>query len=122
MTLPPTKDYTPRPLDPPANFGTAEVVKAGLEDATASTARPVTAINGQTRGANFPNLTRTPLLHSQEGFDNVVLKGVRAGEGDGVVRRCAEARKIRVAVRAYLTARANELKNAPPPGAHAGAS
>ena len=37
--------------------------------------------NGQTRGATFPNLTRTPLLHTQEGFDNVVLKGVLSEKG-----------------------------------------
>ena len=42
--------------------------------------------NGQTRGANFPDLTRTPLLHAQEGFDAIVLGGGALREGHGVLR------------------------------------
>ena len=70
---------------------------------------------GQTRGANFPDLTRTPFLHSQEGFDDVVLKGVRAEKGMASFANVLKPEDT-VAIRAYLTQRANELKNAPPPG------
>jgi mono/diheme cytochrome c family protein len=37
--------------------------------------------NGQPRGASFPDLTRTTLLPTQEGFDQVVLKGGRVEKG-----------------------------------------
>ena len=69
---------------------------------------------GQTRGANFPDLTRTPLLHSQEGFDQVVLKGVRAQRG---MASFAEALKPEdtKAIRAYIIARANDIKKHPMP-------
>jgi alcohol dehydrogenase (cytochrome c)/quinohemoprotein ethanol dehydrogenase len=114
VTLPPTKDYTPPPIDPPANFGTAEVVKTGLEDYGKYCAA-CHGDRGQTRGANFPDLTRTPLLHSQEGFDDVVLKGVRQEKGMGSFANALKPEDT-VAIRAYLTERANEIKNAPPPG------
>ncbi len=116
VTLPPPKDYTPPPLNPPANFGTAEVVKTGLEDYGKYCAA-CHGDRGQTRGANFPDLTRTPLLHSQEGFDDVVLKGVRSEKGMASFANALKPEDT-VAIRAYLTERANELKNAPPmPGA-----
>jgi mono/diheme cytochrome c family protein len=69
---------------------------------------------GQSRGANFPDLTRTPLLHTQEGFDDVVLKGVRSEKGMGSFASSLQPADT-VALRAYLTSRANEVKNAPPP-------
>jgi quinohemoprotein ethanol dehydrogenase len=114
VALPPTKDYTPPPINPPPNFGTADVVKAGLEDYGKYCAA-CHGDRGQSRGANFPDLTRTPLLHSQEGFDDVVLKGVRSEKGMASFANALKPEDT-VALRAYLTDRANELKNAPPPG------
>ena len=69
--------------------------------------------NGQTRGATFPNLTRTPLLPTQEGFDNVVLKGVLAEKGMASFADSLKTEDTQ-ALRAYLVARANELKKMPP--------
>ena len=114
-TLPPTKDYTPPPLDPPADFGAAEAVKTGLETYGKYCAA-CHGDRGQTRGANFPDLTRTPLLHTQEGFDDVVLKGVRSEKGMASFANALKPQDT-VALRAYLTSRANEVKKNPPPGA-----
>ena len=113
-TLPPKKDYTAPPIDPPANFGSAEVVQTGLETYGKYCAA-CHGDRGQTRGANFPDLTRTPLLHSQEGFDDVVLKGVRTDKGMASFANALKPQDT-VALRAYLTSRSNDLKNAPPPG------
>lgn len=67
--------------------------------------------NGQTRGATFPDLTRTPFLYSQEGFDQVVLQGVRAERGMVSFAKVLTPADTR-AVRAFIIARANELKKA----------
>jgi quinohemoprotein ethanol dehydrogenase len=111
-TLPAKQDYTPRPLDPPASTASAEVVKAG-EERYGKFCSQCHGDSGQTRGATFPNLTRTPLLHTQEGFDNVVLKGVLKEKGMASFADALKAEDTQ-ALRAYLVARANELKNAPP--------
>ncbi len=63
VALPPTKDYTPPPLNPPAKFGTAEVVKTGLEDYGKYCAA-CHGDRGQTRGANFPD----PHAHAAPAF------------------------------------------------------
>jgi quinohemoprotein ethanol dehydrogenase len=121
-TLPPTKEYVPRPLDPPAATATAEVVQAG-QDRYAKYCAACHGDNGQTRGSNFPDLTRTPLLHTQEGFDNVVLKGVLAEKGMASFSTELKAEDTQ-ALRAFLVKRANDAKNAPPgfgpPGPGAG--
>ena len=82
---------------------------------TRSRAVQVKCRRSETAGANFPNLTRTPLLHAQEAFDSVVLKGVLAERG---MASFADALKLEdtEALRAYLVKRANDLKNAPAPG------
>jgi alcohol dehydrogenase (cytochrome c)/quinohemoprotein ethanol dehydrogenase len=120
VQLPPTKEFTPLPLNPPASTATAQVIEAGRA-AYAQNCAQCHGENGQTRGANFPDLTRTPLLHTQEGFDQIVLKGVLAEKG---MASFADALKPAdtAAVRAFLVSRANELKNAPPPGAPPGAA
>lgn len=114
LQLPPRKEFTPRPLAPPPATATADVVITGR----ARYSRYCAAChgeNGQTRGANFPDLTRTPLLHTQEGFDQVVLKGVLSDKGM-VSFASALKPEDSAAIRAFIVARANELKNAPPPG------
>jgi mono/diheme cytochrome c family protein len=72
------------------------------------------------RGGNGPNLTTTPFLHSQAGFDQVVLQGARVDRGMlsfGDKLRPADS----AAVLAYIVSRANEVKNNPPaPGGFGG--
>jgi quinohemoprotein ethanol dehydrogenase len=109
--LPPQKEYTPRPLAPPAATAAAAVVEQGA----ARYSRYCAAChgeNGQTRGANFPDLTRTPLLYTQEGFDQVVLHGVLTDKGM-VSFASALTPQDTQAIRAFIIARANELKSAP---------
>ena len=111
--LPPTKPFTPLPLAPPPSTASADVIKAGGE-AYARNCAACHGERGQTRGANFPDLTRTPLLHTQEGFDQVVLKGVLAERGMASFAQVLQPADTQ-ALRAFIIERANELKNAPPP-------
>ena len=115
LALPPTKDYTPPPLDPPANTASADVVAAGGVT-YGKYCQACHGENGQTRGSNFPDLTRTPLLHTPEGFDQVVLQGVRSEKGMASFGSVLKAPDTE-ALRAYIISRANELKNMPQPAA-----
>ncbi len=112
-TLPAAQEYVQPPLNPPAATASAAIVQTGSER-YASYCAACHGDRGQTRGANFPDLTRTPLLNSQAGFDQVVLKGVLSERG---MASFAEALKPAdtAALRAYIIARANELKKNPPP-------
>ncbi len=109
--LPPVTPYTPPPFNPPAATAPAKVVAAGRAKYSEFCAA-CHGENGQTRGAAFPDLTRTPLLVSQDGFDQVVLKGVLAEKGMdsfAAVLKPADTE----AIRAFIIARANELKKMP---------
>jgi quinohemoprotein ethanol dehydrogenase len=112
--LPAPQPYTPRALLPPPATASAEAVQAG-EQLYARNCAACHGDRGQTRGANFPDLTRTPLLWSQEGFDQIVLKGALRDKG---MASFADALKPEdtAAIRAFVIAQANALKNAPPPG------
>ncbi len=113
--LPPTKPYTARPLDPPPPTASADIVKLG-EARYAQNCSICHGDNGNVRGANFPNLTRTPLLQAQEAFDAVVLQGVLKSRGMASFADTLTAEESQ-AVRAYLVKRANDLKNATAAGA-----
>ncbi len=75
--------------------------------------------NGFQARSSFPNLTVTPLLWTQEGFDQVVLLGGRADKGMGNFGKDLKPEDA-AAVREYLISRANAIK-AGGPGAGAGA-
>ncbi len=113
--LPPALPYTPRPLDPPGATASAEVVELGRQRYSRYCAG-CHGENGQMRGAQFPDLTRTPLLHSQEGFDQVVLKGALAARGMASFAKVLKPKDTE-AVRAFIIARANEIKKAQAPTA-----
>jgi mono/diheme cytochrome c family protein len=112
--LPPTRQYTPPALDPPPATASADVVKTG-DAKYAQYCAACHGENGQTRGANFPDLTRTPLLHTQEGFDSIVLTGALQERGMASFASVLQPADTE-AIRAFIVARANELKNAPPMG------
>jgi mono/diheme cytochrome c family protein len=106
--LPANAPYTPPPLDPPASTAAADVIKTGGE----KYGQYCSVCHGndgvQTRGT-FPNLTVTPMLHTQEGFDQVVLQGARIAKGMGnFAKDLTPADSI--AVREYLVSRANFVK------------
>jgi quinohemoprotein ethanol dehydrogenase len=112
--LPPTREYTPPALDPPPATASADVVQAG----SAKYSQYCSAChgeNGQTRGASFPDLTRTPLLHTQEGFDAIVLGGGLSEKGMASFDSVLDPPDTQ-AIRAFIVSRANELKAMPPPG------
>ncbi len=118
--LPPVQPFTERPLNPPPATAPAKVVDAGRA-AYSHYCAACHGENGQTRGASFPDLTRTPLLYTQEGFDQVVLKGVLSDKGMAsfaVALKPADTQ----AIRAYIIARANELKSMPQFGPGPGAA
>lgn len=112
--LPPPKEYTERPLQPPPATAPAAVVEAGRARYSQYCAA-CHGENGQTRGATFPDLTRTPLLHTQEGFDQVVLKGVLEEKGMVSFAHALKPEDTQ-AIRAFIIARANELKSSMPAG------
>ena len=112
--LPPKKPFTPRPLDPPPATAAPSVVDTGRVDYGHYCAA-CHGENGQTRGANFPDLTRTPLLHTQEGFDQVVLKGVLADRGMASFASALKPADT-AAIRAFIIVRANDMKQHAPPG------
>lgn len=110
--LPPVQEFTPRPLDPPPATASADMVDKG-GDRYSQYCAICHGEDGQTRGSASPNLTRTPMLHSQEAFDTVVLQGALKENGmvsfaDSLTPEDTQA------IRAFIIARANELKNAPP--------
>jgi quinohemoprotein ethanol dehydrogenase len=111
--LPPTKPYTPPALNPPTDEQPAELVQAGARH-YAQYCAGCHGENGQTRGAAFPDLTRSAMLHTQAGFDQVVLEGVREEMGMGSFRKDLKPEDT-AAIRAYIISRAQALKNAPNP-------
>jgi mono/diheme cytochrome c family protein len=110
--LPPAQPYTPRQLNPPVLTASADVVERGAK-AYEVNCSVCHGTNGTQQRSTFPNLTVTPFLHSQEAFDQVVLKGNR--ETQGMPGFSAQMQPgDSTAVLAYLVSRANELKNQPP--------
>jgi alcohol dehydrogenase (cytochrome c)/quinohemoprotein ethanol dehydrogenase len=110
--LPANRPYTPLALNPPPSTAAADVISHGSEVYTKNCAICHGAGGTQAR-TSFPNLTVTPLLYSQPGFDQVVLEGVRANKGMGSFSKDISASDA-VAVREYLISRANEIRNRPP--------
>jgi quinohemoprotein ethanol dehydrogenase len=110
--LPEKVSYTPPELNPPPSTATPEVLARG----TAVYAEHCSVChgnNGVQQRSSFPNLTLSPLLYSQEGFDQVVLNGARVQRGMANYSDRLTAEDS-VAVREFIIARANEVKNAPP--------
>jgi len=116
--LPEPQPYTPPPLNPPPSTASAEVIAHGGEVYT-QFCSVCHGANGFQARSSFPNLTITPLLWTQEGFDQVVLLGGRADKGMGNFGKDLKPEDT-VAVREYLVSRANLIK-AGGPGAAAGA-
>jgi len=110
--LPPKTSYTPPELNPPPSTAAPEVVARGgeLYGEHCSMCHGAEAVQMR---SSFPNLTLTPFLHSQEGFDQVVLNGARVERGMANYSDKLTA-KDSAAIREYIIARANEVKKNPP--------
>src|SRR5690606_22096240 len=78
--LPEALTFQAPQLNPPPLTASADVVARGqdLYNANCSICH---GNGGLARGANFPNLLVSPMLHSQEGFDSIVLGGARQQRG-----------------------------------------
>jgi PQQ-dependent dehydrogenase (methanol/ethanol family) len=110
--LPPAAPYTPPQLNPPPVTASADVIAHGgqVYEQHCSVCHGAGAVQQR---SSFPNLTLTPFLRSQEGFDQVVLKGVKLERGMGNFSDRLTPQDS-FAVREYIVSRANEVKNRPP--------
>jgi quinohemoprotein ethanol dehydrogenase len=123
--LPEPAPYTPPPLNPPPSTAAADVIAHGSAVYT-QYCSVCHGVNGFQGRSSFPNLTVTPLLWTQEGFDQVVLMGGRADKGMGDFGKDLKPEDA-VAIREFLVSRANAIKVAPPgagpggPGGRGGA-
>jgi quinohemoprotein ethanol dehydrogenase len=113
-SLPPNITYTPPELNPPPSTASADVIARGgeLYEENCSVCHGTNAVQQR---SSFPNLTLSPLLYSQDGFDQVVLNGARVSRGMANFAGKLSADDS-VAVREYIIARANDVKNNPPRG------
>jgi len=108
LALPPLQEYTQRPLNPPVATALADAVAEGRVHYFQYCGR-CHGVEGQSPNSVFPDLTRTPMLHTQWGFDQVVLQGIRSKNGmPSFSSALSEGESADL--RAYLIARANELK------------
>ena len=106
--LPEPQPYSPPPLNPPPSTASAEVIAHGGAVYT-QFCSVCHGANGLQARSSFPNLTVTPLLWTQEGFDQVVLMGGRADKGMGNFGKDLTSDDA-AAVRAYLISRATAIK------------
>jgi len=106
--LPKPEPYTPPELNPPPSTATAQVIAHGGEAYTQHCSICHGA-NGFQARTSFPNLTVTPLLWTQPGFDQVVLLGGRADKGMGSFANELKPEDT-AAIREYLISQANVLK------------
>ncbi|MEY4642430.1 MAG: hypothetical protein RLZZ227_2424 [Pseudomonadota bacterium] len=104
--LPEALTFQAPQLNPPTLAVAADVVARGQEvyNANCSICH---GNGGAARGANFPNLLVSPMLHSQEGFDSIVLGGARQERGMVSFADRISAEDS-AAVLGYLTSRAQE--------------
>jgi alcohol dehydrogenase (cytochrome c)/quinohemoprotein ethanol dehydrogenase len=119
-TLPPNQPYTPPALNPPPSTASADVIKHG-EEKYSQYCSVCHGQDGVQQRGTFPNLMVSGLLHSQEGFDQVVLQGQRQEKGMGNFSKDLNPQDS-AAVREFLVARANLLKKQAPPAPPAAAS
>lgn len=120
--LPPTTPYTPRPLAPPPldSRATPADVQAG-EQLYARNCAMCHGDRGRQARGQFPDLTRTPMLYTQDGFNTVVLKGALSARGMASFGDALKPEDT-FRIRNFLIDTANKLKAAPPPrGAPTGA-
>jgi len=77
--LPEVTEFTQRPFAPPEETAGEELIARG-GDIYSENCAMCHDVGGMAR-SSFPDLRRSPMLHSAEGFDNVVLGGALADRG-----------------------------------------
>ena len=109
--LPPNAEFTQAPFAPPEQTATpAQIAQGGTLYGGACA---ICHGDGGTSRGMFPDLRRSPLLMSQEAFDQVVLGGIRKERGmasfEGKLTPVDTA-----LIRAYMVDRAIVARDAPP--------
>jgi quinohemoprotein ethanol dehydrogenase len=112
VQLPEKVSYTPPELNPPASTAAPELIARGGE-LYAEHCSVCHGTNAVQQRSSFPNLTLSPMLHSQAGFDLIVLEGARVQRGMANYSDRLKAEDT-AAIREYIIARANDVKNNPP--------
>jgi PQQ-dependent dehydrogenase (methanol/ethanol family) len=111
-TLPAKVEFTQRPFAPPEESATPELVAAGSEVYGENCAM-CHDVGGLAR-SSFPDLRRSPMLHSAEGFNSVVLQGTLADRGMTSFAAMLTEDDTH-AIRHFLIAEAHIAMNAPSP-------
>lgn len=112
--LPALPPAAPRVLDPPPQFGTPALLTRGA-DTYNRFCGTCHGTEGRDGGGLFPDLRYSSLLRSADAFNAVVLGGVLSKEGMVSFKRALSPGQTR-AIRAYIIARAIDLKLHPPAG------
>jgi quinohemoprotein ethanol dehydrogenase len=111
-TLPEKTEFTQRPLSPPVETASEVLVARGGE-IYGENCSMCHDVGGMAR-SSFPDLRRTPLLHSADGFNNVVLQGALAERG--MTSFAASLNEDDTdAIRHYIIAQAHIALNTPNP-------
>jgi len=110
--LPEKVEFTQRQFAPPEETADAELIAQG--DALYGENCAMCHDVGGLARSSFPDLRRTPLLHSAEGFNNVVLDGALSERGmTSFAANLSEDDTS--AIRHYLIAQAHIAMNSPSP-------
>jgi mono/diheme cytochrome c family protein len=109
--LPDLPPFTERPIAPPPQFADADTIRRGAQvfEAQCQTCH---GRNGAAR-STFPDLRRSPALHSQELMDTIVLQGTLAERGMASFREYLQAGDT-AALRGYLISVAEAARAAVP--------
>ena len=105
-TIPELPAFTQRPIAPPEQFASADVISQGgrVFEANCATCHA----HGVGRGrSSFPDLRRTPALHSQALFDNIVLGGQLSANGMASFSEYVDGDDTK-ALRAYIVSLAEQ--------------
>jgi mono/diheme cytochrome c family protein len=109
VQLPPAREFTPPPLNPPASVAVAEDIERGRElyEANCVLCHDVVGnAGGLFRRGLFPDLAYSPALADAQPFAAIVLDGARAANGMAGYAGVLDADGAE-AVRAYVVDRAN---------------
>lgn len=115
--LPDLPEYVQPPIAPPPQFTDAATIRRGAMVFEAQ-CQLCHGRNGAAR-STFPDLRRSPALHSQELLDTIVLQGVLAERGMGSFAEFLEDGDT-VALRGYLISIAEAALQQPAPGGPGG--
>lgn len=110
--LPAKVEFTQRPFAPPEETASEALIARG--ETTYSENCAMCHDVGGTARSSFPDLRRSPMLHSPDGFDNIVLGGALADRGMTSFAATLTAEDTD-AIRHYVISQAHIAMNTPSP-------